>query len=90
MYSGHLIKEQLGGVLTPDALLSNCFLWLAQYNGPKPLNLPPTFRTWKLRRYTDGVHGSEPHRVDGIGLCDRNKFNGSLAQLKRLWGVTGK
>jgi lysozyme len=90
LYSGHLIKEQLGGVLPPDALLSKCFFWLAQYNGPKPLNIPPTFRTWTFWQYTDGVHGSEPHRVDGVGLCDRNKFNGSLAQLKRLWGVTGK
>jgi lysozyme len=90
LYSGHLIKEQLGSVPIPDARLSKCFLWLAQYNGPKPLNIPPTFRTWTFWQYTDGVHGPRPHRVDGIGLCDRNKFNGSLAQLKRLWGVAGK
>jgi lysozyme len=86
LYSGHLIKEQLGGVAPPDPLLSNCFLWLAQYNGPKPLNIPPTFKTWTFWQYTDGVQGPEPHRVDGVGLCDRNQFNGSLAQLKRLWG----
>ncbi|TMH30145.1 MAG: muramidase [Betaproteobacteria bacterium] len=86
-YSGHLIKEQLGGVMTPDARLSNCFLWLAQYNGPKPLGVPPTFRTWTLWQYTDGVLGPSPHSVDGIGLCDRSKFNGSLSQLRKLWGV---
>jgi lysozyme len=87
LYSGHLIKEQLGGSTPPDARLSKCFLWIAQYNGPRPLNVPPTFRTWTFWQYTDGVHGPAPHRVDGVGLCDRNIFNGSLAQLKRLWGV---
>ena len=88
LYSGHLIKEQLGGVLPPDPQLSKCFLWIAQYNGPRPLNVPPTFRTWTFWQYTDGVHGPVPHSVDGVGRCDRNKFNGTLAQLRRLWGVT--
>ena len=87
LYSGHLIKEQLGGSTPPDSRLSKCFLWIAQYNGPRPLNVPPTFRTWTLWQYTDGVHGPAPHRVEGVGLCDRNIFNGSLAQLRRLWGV---
>ena len=90
LYSGHLIKEQLGGVTPPDRQLSKCFLWLAQYNGPKPLNIPSTFKTWTFWQYTDGVHGPEPHRVDGVGLCDRNKFNGSLARLRRLWGVVDR
>jgi lysozyme len=85
LYSGHLIKEQLGGVIPPDPLLSNGFLWIAQYNGPKPLNIPPPFKTWTFWQYTDGVHGPEPHRVNGVGVCDRNQFNGSLAQLRKLW-----
>lgn len=87
LYSGHLIKEQLGSVATPDPILANCFLWLAQYNGPKPLNVPPTFKTWSFWQYTDGVHGPEPHAVSGVGPCDRNRFNGSLKQLKKLWGA---
>ncbi len=87
LYSGHLIKEELAGVMPPDPVLSNCFLWLAQYNGPKPLNIPPTFKTWTFWQYTDGVHGDEPHRVTGVGQCDRNKFNGSLVQLRKLWGA---
>jgi lysozyme len=90
LYSGHLIKEQLGGVSSPDPQLSNCFLWLAQYNGPRPLNIPPTFKTWTFWQYTDGVLGAPPNRVDGVGLCDRNMFNGQLSQLRRLWGVAGK
>jgi hypothetical protein len=75
-------------VLTPDALLSNCFLGLAQYNGRKPLNIPPTLRTWTFWQY--GVHGPAPYRVDRVGLGDRTMFNGSLSQLKRLRGVAGK
>ena len=27
------------------------------------------------------------HPVEGIGHCDRDKFNGSEAQLRKLWGV---
>ena len=90
LYSGRLVKEQLGGVTPPDPVLSNCFLWIAQYGGPRPLDVPPTFKTWTLWQYTDGVHGPEPHRVKGVGQCDRNRFNGSLAQLKKLWGVRRK
>jgi len=87
LYSGHLIKEQLGHQTTPDPILSNCFLWMAQYKGPRPLNVPPTFATWTFWQYTDGVHGPDPHTVKGIGQCDRDQFNGTLEQLNRLWGV---
>lgn len=86
LYSGHLIKEQLGGA-APDPVLSNCFLWIAQYKGPRPLGIPPTFETWTFWQYTDGVHGPEPHDAVGVGPCDRDRFNGSVAQLRKLWGV---
>lgn len=86
LYSGHLIKEQLGS-LPPDPILSQCFLWIAQYKGPRPLGVPPTFPTWMLWQYTDGVAGPGPHEVAGVGACDRNLFNGSVAQLRKLWGA---
>lgn len=88
LYSGSLIKEQLGGE-PPDPVLSQCFLWIAQYSGRTPVNIPNTFHTWTFWQYTDGFHGNAPHTVDGIGQCDRDMFNGSLANLRRLWGVTG-
>jgi len=34
-------------------------------------------------QYTDGALGPKPHTV----RCDRDKFNGSEAQLRKLWGV---
>ena len=85
LYSGHLIKEQLGGQ-PKDPILTNCFLWLAQY-ASAPSSIPPTWSTWTLWQYTDGMHGPEPHSVNGIGHCDRDKFNGGLANFKKLWGV---
>ncbi|HLG12986.1 MAG TPA: glycoside hydrolase family 25 protein [Blastocatellia bacterium] len=83
LYSGSLIKEQLGS--NHDAVLAQCFFWLAQYgtNAVVPANWP----TWTLWQYTDGSVGPEPHSVPGIGNCDRDKFNGDLDGLKRLWGV---
>lgn len=84
-YSGHLIKEQLGNQ-PPDPTLSQCFLWIAQYS-PKPTLIPKTWPTWTFWQYTDGSHGPQPHNVKGIGFCDRDMFNGSAANLKKLWGV---
>jgi lysozyme len=84
-YSGSLIKQQLGGK-PADPLLSQCFLWLAQY-GPAPTNIPATWPTWTMWQYTDGNMGPQPHSVDGIGNCDRDQFNGSLEALQQLWGV---
>jgi lysozyme len=84
LYSGSLIKEQLGN--NKDPILAQCFFWLAQY-GPNAA-VPPNWSTWTLWQYTDGNLGPQPHTVPGIGACDRDKFNGDLDALQRLWGVT--
>ncbi len=84
-YSGSLIKQQLGGK-PADPLLSQCFLWLAQY-GPAPTNTPATWPAWTMWQYTDGNVGPQPHTVDGIGNCDRDQFNGAIEDLQKLWGV---
>jgi len=83
LYSGHYIKDLLG--TTTDPVLANCWFWLSQY-GPTavvPLNWP----VWTMWQYTDGAMGPDPHSVEGIGRCDRDKFNGSLEGLKQLWGA---
>ena len=82
-YSGHFIKQLLGA--NADPVLANCWFWLAQYG--KTAVVPPNWPTWTMWQYTDGVIGPEPHTVSGIGRCDRDKFNGSEAQLRKLWGV---
>ena len=88
LYAGSLIKEKLASK-SKDPILSQCFLWIAQY-ALAPTGIPPTWPTWTLWQYTDGVEGPEPHSVDGIGLCDRNRFNGTFVGLRRLWGITAK
>jgi lysozyme len=81
LYSGHYIKELLG--TRADPVLANCWLWLAQY-GPTAV-VPPNWASWTMWQYTDGGLGPEPHVVEGIGRCDRDKFNGSTGALRRLW-----
>ncbi len=38
-------------------------------------------------QYTDGNVGPQPHSIAGIGNCDRDQFNGTVEELKQLWGV---
>lgn len=83
LYSGHFIKELLG--TSTDPVLSQCWLWLAQY-GPTPV-VPSSWPTWTMWQYTDGALGPEPHIVAGVGRCDRDRFNGTAAALKRLWNA---
>jgi len=80
-YSGHDIKNLLGS--GTDPILANCWFWLAQY-GPTPV-VPVNWPTWTLWQYTDGAAGPDPHQVDGVGLCDRETFNGADADLRALW-----
>jgi len=80
-YCGHYFKEMLG--TKSDPILSNCWLWLAQY-GPTPV-IPRTWSTWTFWQYTDGANGPQPHSVPGIGLCDRDQFNGTADELRGLW-----
>jgi lysozyme len=81
LYSGHTIKEWLGS--RKDPILANCWLWLAQY-GPRA-TVPRNWPTWTLWQYTDGSVGGDPKHVAGIGPCDRSRFNGSEANLRKLW-----
>lgn len=81
LYSGHYIKQLLGS--RTDPVLAKSWFWLAQY-GPTPV-VPANWPRWTLWQYTDGANGPEPHSVDGIGRCDRDKFNGSADQLRRFW-----
>jgi lysozyme len=80
-YSGHFIKQLLG--TSVDPVLSNCWFWLAQY-GPTAV-VPKNWAKWTFWQYTDGAAGPEPHQVKGIGRCDRDRFNGSAAELQAFW-----
>lgn len=84
LYSGFLIKQQLG--TKTDPFWKNIDLWLSQY-GPKPV-CPKQWPTQWLWQYTgDGV-GPLPHNVPGITCAkglDINHYSGSLEKLKAEW-----
>jgi lysozyme len=81
LYSGHYIKKLLG--TSKDEVLGQCWFWLAQY-GPTAV-VPVNWSTWTMWQYTDGAFGPPPHKVAGLGRCDRDKFQGDEAGLKKLW-----
>ena len=81
LYAGQYLKELLGS--SPDPVLSNCWLWLAQY-GPTAV-LPPGWDGWTMWQYTDGAVGPEPHEIPGFGHCDRDIFNGTTNDLRAFW-----
>jgi GH25 family lysozyme M1 (1,4-beta-N-acetylmuramidase) len=73
IYSGHVIKEQLGNN-RDDYLAENTSLWIAQY-ASAPSWPSATWPAWSVWQYTDtGV-------MSGIaGACDLNAFNGGADQ----------
>lgn len=73
VYSGHLIKEQLGDDFDP--VLAMTSLWIAQYTeAPEPDWPMATWEVWTLWQY------GETGEVPGVeGPCDVNSFNGSMA-----------
>ncbi len=75
IYGGAYLKQSLDG--TRDAVLSNCWLWLAEY--APAASLPPGWGAWTLWQYTDSA------QVAGVGACDRSWFNGTAEELAEFW-----
>jgi hypothetical protein len=83
IYSGHLIKEQLGSE-HDDYLAKNTSLWIAQYTSGSPTWPKGTWPSYTLWQYTD------KGRVPGIeGNCDCNQFNGSRDNCIKWFGPVG-
>lgn len=83
LYSGNHLKTVVA--VTPDPVLANCPLWLAEY-GPAP-RLPNGWKTWSLWQWTDGAVGVNPTPVAGIGHCNRDYFNGNRLDLPGFWAT---
>jgi lysozyme len=88
LYTGNWLKD----MNKQSELLCSCPLWLAQYSStPK---LPLGFTKYSFLQYTDGTTGPThvgdigplPHEIAGIGHCDVDLFNGTLAELQAFWG----
>lgn len=82
IYSGHLIKDQLGNQV--NDYLGSCRLWLAQY-GPTPTCQASWNKFWLWQFTGDGL-GPEPHNVPGLGRnIDINHFQGTYDDLVAQW-----
>ena len=85
LYSGNLIKQQLGG--RPDPFFASHRLWLAEY-GPVPRVPPGWSQQWLWQYSGDGI-GPEPRTVAGIpgagGCIDCNTYERTPADLAAEW-----
>lgn len=85
IYSGHLIKEQLGSN-TDKFLTENTSLWIAQYTGAEEPTWPyRVWPAWSLWQYTDKATA-----VGITGNVDGNRWNGSDENLIRWFGPAGQ
>lgn len=83
VYGGRLLRETIGA--RRQAVLANCPLWYSRYRSA-PIGIPTaTWPTYTLWQFTDGNNGPAPHTVKGIGRCDRNRFAGTIDELKLQW-----
>ncbi len=81
IYGGALLRETLKA--SPDPVLSQCWLWIAQYASVP--QLPNGWQDYTLWQYTDGINGPGALPVDGIGPCDRDLYRGSPGELVQFW-----
>jgi GH25 family lysozyme M1 (1,4-beta-N-acetylmuramidase) len=86
LYSGNLIKEELGN--RRDAFFGGHRLWLAQYTPPPKVQA--SWDTYWLWQYADKKTGLQPNEVAGIpgdahGNLDCNTYEGSKADLTASW-----
>lgn len=87
LYSGHVIKEQLGTKISP--LLANHKLWLCHYSSNP--TWPPNWAEPWIIQFTGDGQGPEPHHVPGIVTqdgCDINHYGYSMEQLTSEWAGT--
>jgi lysozyme len=87
LYSGFLIKEQLGGGTNSiREYIASHRLWLCQY-GPAP-KWPSIWPKPWLWQYTGDGSGPAPHEVPGIqDKMDVNSYEGSDEDLAASWAA---
>lgn len=88
IYSGNLLKEQLGNKV--DAFFGSHRLWLAHYN-PNPVCQKSWSKAW-LWQYTDSPNNPnlQPSSIPGIpgdakGNLDCDSYDGTAQALKAEW-----
>lgn len=74
----------LRGEVDSDGTLGKCPLWQAFYSSA-PGYLTDIWDNWVLLQYTDGKLGPKPYSFEGVGLVDRDVFNGTIEQANEFW-----
>src|SRR6185503_1490429 len=86
LYSGFLIKEQLGN--RADEFWAQTKLWLSHYSSnPK---WPPCWQKPTLWQFTGDGIGPGPHNAPGVSIpggCDINSFDGTDDELAAVWAT---
>jgi lysozyme len=86
IYGGYLLRD--GVKHHADPILANCPLWYTRYRA-RPIGIPTQiWATYTLWQFTDGSNGDPPHQVNGIGRCDRNRYQGTTEELHAAWPFT--
>ncbi|MET3711118.1 GH25 family lysozyme M1 (1,4-beta-N-acetylmuramidase) [Sphingomonas trueperi] len=81
LYSGHLIKEELGTRIDP--FFGAHRLWLAQYSATA--SVQPSWKSYWLWQYSDGAATVPGIPGDGAGHVDQNYYDGPAEQLAAEW-----
>jgi lysozyme len=88
--SEYRLRQMFSGVGGANrAVLSNCWLWVANYHA-QPRGIAP-WGNWHLWQYTgDGKCGLRPRNAFPIGVAnmrkaERNIFNGNNVSLQNFW-----
>ncbi|MET3724113.1 glycoside hydrolase family 25 protein [Sphingomonas trueperi] len=81
LYSGSLIKEELGTRIDP--FFGAHRLWLAQYSATA--SVQPSWKSYWLWQYSDGAATVPGIPGDGAGHVDQNYYDGPAEQLAAEW-----
>jgi len=81
LYTGSYMYDLFGKTPQPDFAAYR--VWWARY-GPAP-KVHPSWQAYLLWQYTDGMHGPDPHKLNGIGYADYSHFNGASHDLAKQW-----
>ena len=83
LYGGYWMLGALSDG-SPSGSIGRCPLWQSFYSASFGW-LSDLWDRWTLLQYTDGTLGPAPHGFPGLGVVDRDTFNGTLEEAREFW-----
>lgn len=81
LYTGSYMYDLFGKKVASD--FAGYRVWWARYSAAAQVH--PTWPSYWLWQFTDGMNGPQPRKVPGIGYADFSHFDGTAAQLRDQW-----